>query len=136
MNRSPNGVVGSEVFDCYVGAERDVERAIVGGAVAAILDGTSRRVGLFPRGAPYFVALSGEARFRSDRALATTRDVSSEVRRGDAVGLWLRGERPASPLLKVYDATSEEADWPQPVVVFRANEKPPPETTPAGPFRV
>ena len=96
VNRSPNGVVGSEVFDCYVGAERDVERAIVGGAVAAILDGTSRRVGLFPRGAPYFVALSGEARFRSDRALATTRDVSSEVRRGDAVGLWLRGERPAN----------------------------------------
>ena len=25
VNNSPNGVVASEVFDCYVGAERDVE---------------------------------------------------------------------------------------------------------------
>jgi hypothetical protein len=89
VNNSPNGVVASEVFDCYVGAERDVEKAIVGGAVVATLDATTRRVGLFPRGAPYLVRLTGDAKPKDARTVATAKDVTTEVRRGDAVGLVL-----------------------------------------------
>ncbi|KAJ1459374.1 hypothetical protein M885DRAFT_560728 [Pelagophyceae sp. CCMP2097] len=88
--KTDNGVAVADVLDCYVGVEADVEAAIIAGNVIALKDASEKNIALFPRHEPYLVLLSGSARLPHDadrRSVTLTRDVQTEVRRGDAIAL-------------------------------------------------
>ena len=84
VEQAKDGVRAVDLYDTYIGAADDVEKAIVAGDVLACFDASIRKVCLFPRGQPYVVGLSNAVR-DSRATLQTRRDLRGDVRRGDAV---------------------------------------------------
>ena len=84
VEQAKDGVRAVDLYDTYIGASEDVEKAIVAGDVLACFDASIRKVCLFPRGQPYVVGLSNAVR-DSRATLQTRRDLRGDVRRGDAL---------------------------------------------------
>jgi hypothetical protein len=91
IERSYAGILQSDIKACYPAVEDDIKDMIVGGDVLACHNKGNEGgndVALFSRGHPFFVELSGEVTAQPGcDFLTTSHDITSEVRRGDALCL-------------------------------------------------
>lgn len=84
VGQAKDGVRAMDLYDTYIGASSDVEKAIVAGDVLACFDASIRKTCLFPRGQPYVCGLGNAVR-DSRTTLQTRRDFRNDVRRGDGL---------------------------------------------------
>jgi hypothetical protein len=114
VERVASGIVLNEVIDCYDGLEDDAMSMIVGGDIIAIKNKELKSLVLYPRGVPFFTALSGTVTANpGELTVTTSSSLLSEIRRGEAIkvaSFWYRvssvckgpggsGSRPTSVLL-------------------------------------
>ncbi len=94
IDRHAMGISLNDVKTAYKTAEQDVEKMLVGGDIIACKNKEKKDQTLFPRKRPFLAQLSGTASYYPGKsAITTDKDVSTEIRRGDAIGVgdnWFR----------------------------------------------
>ena len=96
IRRVDNGLAACDITNppCYPGIENDISNLIVGGDIIACHNKTLKSAVSFPRGKPFFSALSGAVTATPGlQHIATSDSLLAEIRRGDAIGIegsWFR----------------------------------------------
>jgi predicted transcriptional regulator len=94
IERVASGISMKEITNppSYPGIEADCHSLIVGGDIIAAKNKEFKAV-LYPRGQPFFTRLSGDVTaVPGSMDLTTSVDLRSEIRRGDAIRVGIRGD--------------------------------------------
>lgn len=94
LERIPEGMPLDDLIDCYVGVENDLKELTHTGDVICLKNAEKGADVYYSRGAPFLVDVSGVATVEPGSYLThSSQDVSTELRRGDAVRIgehWFR----------------------------------------------
>jgi hypothetical protein len=113
VDKVKNGVPVRDISDCYPGISVDVEEMILCGDVIACKNKEAKDIVLFPRGPKFLVPLSGSiTAYPMRQMVRTSEDVTTEIRRGDAIYVGLNWYRVASSISSTKSNQPERAKAP------------------------
>lgn len=86
IGKIKSGVSMKDVADSYGGVIEDVQGMVQSGSIIACKNKKAKDTVLYPRGSSFLTKLSGSAVCAPDHDyVTTTKDLTAEIRRGDAV---------------------------------------------------
>ena len=96
IDRVKTGVMMKDIITNYPTIEHDCNTLIIGGDIIACKNKALKSLVLFPRGQPFYTELSGTiTAVPGSNLVKTSLDLTSEIRRGDAIRLPYAGSQDA-----------------------------------------
>lgn len=115
ISRVGSGIAACDIMTppCYHGIDNDIQNLIVGGDIIACRNKTIKSIVLYPRGKAFLSNLSGTVTATpGQQSICTSESLTSDIRRGDAIGISGSWYRVASNVGSVGSHQAERATAP------------------------